>query len=235
MSKKCGKCDKTVYPAEELKCLDKVWHKICFKCTECGMALTMKNYKGFNKLPYCSAHYPQLKATVVADTPEFKRYDQITKQQSQVVYHKEYEANKGNVTSLADDPEIQRQRQVTSIVSQASYTGRSSSTAEEEIDMREPTRSYVPPSNPMGRMLPLPGQQQQQAPPPPPVATQAPSSSGPMYKALYDYDAQDDDEVSFQEGDLITNCQVIDDGWVIGVVKSTGRKGMIPSNYIEEI
>ena len=29
-------------------------------------------------------HYPQLKATVVADTPEMKRYDQMTKQQSQV-------------------------------------------------------------------------------------------------------------------------------------------------------
>lgn len=182
-------------------------------------------------MPYCSAHYPQLKATVVADTPEFKRYDQITKQQSQVEYHKEYEANKGYVTSLADDPEIQRQRQITNIVSQASYTGRSSSTAEEEIDVREPPRSqYAPPSNQMGRMLPLPGQQ---APPPPPVTT-APSS-GPVYKALYDYDAQDDDEVSFQEGDIISNCQVIDDGWVVGVVKSTGRKGMIPSNYIEEI
>jgi hypothetical protein len=33
----------------------KVWHKGCFKCQECGMALSMKNYKGFNKLPYCNA------------------------------------------------------------------------------------------------------------------------------------------------------------------------------------
>ena len=30
------------------------------------------------------SHYPQLKATVVADTPELKRLDQISKQQSQV-------------------------------------------------------------------------------------------------------------------------------------------------------
>jgi hypothetical protein len=50
---------------------------------------------------------------------------------------------------------------------------------------------------------------------------------------MYDYDAQDDDEVSFTEGDVITNCQVVDEGWVIGVVQRTGRKGMIPSNYIE--
>ena len=32
----------------------------------------------------CDRHYPQLKATVVADTPEMKRYDQLSKQQSQV-------------------------------------------------------------------------------------------------------------------------------------------------------
>jgi uncharacterized CHY-type Zn-finger protein len=31
------------------------WHKTCFKCHECGMALNMKTYKGFNKNPYCEA------------------------------------------------------------------------------------------------------------------------------------------------------------------------------------
>ena len=34
------------------------------------MTLNMKNYKGFDKLPYCNAHVPKAKATVVADTPE---------------------------------------------------------------------------------------------------------------------------------------------------------------------
>ena len=32
MNKKCAKCEKTVYPVEELKCLEKIWHKTCFKC-----------------------------------------------------------------------------------------------------------------------------------------------------------------------------------------------------------
>jgi len=32
------------------------WHKICFKCTECNMILNMKNYKGYNKMPYCNAY-----------------------------------------------------------------------------------------------------------------------------------------------------------------------------------
>lgn len=31
------------------------WHKGCFRCWECGMALNMRTYKGINKLPYCEA------------------------------------------------------------------------------------------------------------------------------------------------------------------------------------
>ncbi len=32
-----------------------IWHKACFKCQTCNMTLSMKNYKGFDKLPYCGA------------------------------------------------------------------------------------------------------------------------------------------------------------------------------------
>ena len=53
-----------------------------------------------------------------------------------------------------------------------------------------------------------------------------------MYRALYDYDAADEDEVSFVEDDTISNVQTVDEGWVMGVVERTGLKGMIPSNYI---
>lgn len=31
MNKKCARCEKTVYPIEELKCLDKVSKKIVFQ------------------------------------------------------------------------------------------------------------------------------------------------------------------------------------------------------------
>jgi hypothetical protein len=40
---------------EQLLVLDKVWHKACLKCQECGVGLTLQNYKGFQKLPYCRA------------------------------------------------------------------------------------------------------------------------------------------------------------------------------------
>uniref|UniRef100_A0A8W8NWZ5 LIM zinc-binding domain-containing protein n=1 Tax=Magallana gigas TaxID=29159 RepID=A0A8W8NWZ5_MAGGI len=82
MSKKCAKCEKTVYPTEELKCLDKFWHKACFKCEVCNMTLNMKNYKGYNKIPYCNVHYPKTSFTAVADTSENQRIKQNTKVQS---------------------------------------------------------------------------------------------------------------------------------------------------------
>ena len=58
---------------------------------------------------------------------------------------------------------------------------------------------------------------------------------GPLYRALYDYDAADDDEVSFVEDDTVCNVQPVDDGWVVGVIQRTNQKGMIPSNYIEQM
>ncbi|XP_078519878.1 nebulette isoform X6 [Lissotriton helveticus] len=53
------------------------------------------------------------------------------------------------------------------------------------------------------------------------------------YRAMYDYSAQDEDEVSFRDGDYIINVQPIDDGWMYGTVQRTGKAGMLPANYIE--
>ncbi|XP_011493777.1 PREDICTED: LIM and SH3 domain protein Lasp-like [Ceratosolen solmsi marchali] len=67
----------------------------------------------------------------------------------------------------------------------------------------------------------------QHQPPPPPANT------GRVYRAIYDYEAQDHDEVSFCDGDLIINCTAIDEGWMTGLVQRTGRHGMLPANYVE--
>lgn len=55
------------------------------------------------------------------------------------------------------------------------------------------------------------------------------------YRAMYDYSAQDEDEVSFRDGDYIINVQPIDDGWMYGTVQRTGKTGMLPANYIEYV
>ncbi|XP_076056729.1 LIM and SH3 domain protein Lasp isoform X2 [Oratosquilla oratoria] len=132
MSKRCARCEKTVYPLEELKCLDKIWHKGCFKCQECAMTLSMKTYKGFNKLPYCEAHIPKAKATTVAETPELKRLAENTKIQSNVQYHADFEKNKAKFTQVADDPETIRIKNTTKIISNVAYHGELERKAEME-------------------------------------------------------------------------------------------------------
>lgn len=82
---------------------------------------------------------------------------------------------------------------------------------------------------------PMAQSQPWQVPREPEPVPSAPVSSAPKYRALYDYSAADDDEVSFFEGDLITESTIIDDGWMEGRVERTGQYGMLPSNYVEQI
>ncbi|XP_072364640.1 nebulette-like isoform X3 [Scyliorhinus torazame] len=55
------------------------------------------------------------------------------------------------------------------------------------------------------------------------------------YRAMYDYTAADEDEVSFKDGDYIINVQAIDEGWMYGTVQRTGKTGMLPANYVEPL
>lgn len=49
--------------------------------------------------------------------------------------------------------------------------------------------------------------------------------------ALYDYQANDSDEISFDPNDIITDIVQIDDGWWQG--KCKGQFGLFPANYVE--
>ncbi|XP_048780659.2 LIM and SH3 domain protein Lasp-like isoform X3 [Ostrea edulis] len=440
MNKKCAKCEKTVYPTEELKCLDKFWHKPCFKCDVCNMTLNMKNYKGYNKIPYCNVHYPTTSFTAVADTPENQRIKQNTKVQSNVQYHSDFEKQKGAYTQVVDTPDMIRHQQNTKNISLIEYhrnfeesksqftyvtdtpvmktqltntknvsliqyqkdftetrgscyqvpdtvemkthrrnmenvsaikyhadfekmKGKKLTVVDDPETMRikqntaiqsnveyhkvrdqlsdmeqrrpdreareGPTRTqpgkitdYEPETNaggtpysmrnsqarvvydsnigkdlegpgvqevedapsrrvgsisdydplnnqfgsigrysggdpahepPRGYQQPPPQSYQQPPPqsyqqpppqsyqPPPPQSYQPPppqpaaASEGMVCKAMYDYTSADADEVSFQEDDLIINCQPIDEGWMEGTVKRTGQRGMLPSNYVEQV
>uniref|UniRef100_A0AAY5KQ17 LIM zinc-binding domain-containing protein n=1 Tax=Esox lucius TaxID=8010 RepID=A0AAY5KQ17_ESOLU len=83
MNPPCARCGKIVYPTEKVNCLDKNWHKGCFHCEVCKMTLNMKNYKGYDKKPFCNAHYPKQSFTIVTDTPENLRLRQQSELQSQ--------------------------------------------------------------------------------------------------------------------------------------------------------
>lgn len=72
--------------------------------------------------------------------------------------------------------------------------------------------------------------------PTPPKDIHRPSKdTGFAVRALYDYTAADKDEVSFVEGDVIVNCQKVDEGWMTGTVQRTLTWGMLPANYVEKI
>ncbi|KAF9584779.1 hypothetical protein BGW38_005216, partial [Lunasporangiospora selenospora] len=75
------------------------------------------------------------------------------------------------------------------------------------------------------------------APPPPPI----PQSRGRAQKqvrALYNFDATAEGELSMQKGDIITIVEEIDEGWWEGeLVDANGVRysGMFPSNYCEVV
>ncbi|XP_045110130.1 LIM and SH3 domain protein Lasp-like isoform X2 [Portunus trituberculatus] len=102
------------------------------------MTLSMKTYKGFNKLPYCEAHIPKAKATTVAETPEMRRLAENTKIQSNVQYHADFEKNKAKFTQVADDPETQRLKKNTQIISNVVYHGEMAKKSEMERKRAEP-------------------------------------------------------------------------------------------------
>eukprot|EP00123_Amoebidium_parasiticum_P017195 comp23750_c0_seq2/m.41031 comp23750_c0_seq2/g.41031 ORF comp23750_c0_seq2/g.41031 comp23750_c0_seq2/m.41031 type:complete len:153 (-) comp23750_c0_seq2:610-1068(-) len=64
------------------------------------------------------------------------------------------------------------------------------------------------------------------------AAEQAGGEEGPTAQALYDYDAADDTEISFREGDHIYHIKEIDAGWWTGMTQD-GKEGMFPSNYVQ--
>ena len=56
----------------------------------------------------------------------------------------------------------------------------------------------------------------------------------PCLQALYSYAAGYSDELSFQEGDILTLSELVDDGmWWHATLE--GKSGLAPANYIEVI
>ncbi|XP_024230108.1 LIM zinc-binding domain-containing Nebulette-like [Oncorhynchus tshawytscha] len=274
MNPPCARCGKIVYPTEKVNCLDKNWHKGCFHCEVCKMTLNMKNYKGYDKKPYCNAHYPKQSFTIVTDTPENLRLRHQSELQSQVKYKKDFEDSKGRGFSIVSDtPELQRLRKTQEQISNAKYhedfertKGRGCTPVMEDQNMeRMHHRNNLMMSEaaykgvhhqvvemdrrPGGIIVApvLPGAYHQSAQPQQPgygymhqtsmssVRSQQspPSVTMRVYRALYDYAAQDHDEVSFRDGDVIVNAQPIDEGWMYGTVQRTGKSGMLPANYVE--
>lgn len=60
------------------------------------------------------------------------------------------------------------------------------------------------------------------------------AEGGERARAEFDYDAQEDNEISFQEGEILTDIQKLDPDWWM-VTNSKGQQGLVPSNYLQLI
>ncbi|PWA21503.1 hypothetical protein CCH79_00003303 [Gambusia affinis] len=229
MNPPCGRCNKPVYPTEKINCLDKYWHKGCFSCEVCKMALSMNNYKGFEKKPYCTMHYPKTSFTIVTDTPENLRLKQQSLLNSQALYKEDFEKNKGKGFSVVvDTPEMQRLKKTQDQISNIKY--------HEEFEKSKTRSDAPPPENRQEQELQAsnserfnqPAGQMRQA-------VVSPPTGGKRYQALYSYVAAEADEVSLQEGDLVSDVEPIDEGWLFGCNQRTGKRGMLPANYVRPI
>jgi len=101
-----------------------------------------------------------------------------------------------------------------------------------------PPRTNPPPTNPPPsnnntntntppRTLPTP-----QTPNRPPPTTQPPKQKQPQCKAMYNYTAQDDDELTIKKGDVITIIKEHSEWWE---GELNGRVGVFPANYVQKV
>jgi hypothetical protein len=71
---------------------------------------------------------------------------------------------------------------------------------------------------------------EESAAPPPPPPPQAGGSQGPTATAQFDYEAAEDNEISFPEGATITDVEFPDEDWWLGTYN--GHSGLFPANYV---
>ncbi|XP_072381801.1 uncharacterized protein [Diabrotica undecimpunctata] len=81
----CKACAKQVFQMEQIKAEKAVWHKNCFRCTECGKQLTVETYASHEGTLYCKPHFKSLFApkAVEDDTPSRPRKPELIIRENQ--------------------------------------------------------------------------------------------------------------------------------------------------------
>lgn len=88
------------------------------------------------------------------------------------------------------------------------------------------------PSAPTPPSIPPPSMPPSNPPSMPPSNPPSSQSTGEEYVALYTYEKQDDDEISFYVGEIIVLLEKDESGWWVGR-NPRGEVGSFPSNYVD--
>ncbi|KAK2857297.1 hypothetical protein FQN49_004841 [Arthroderma sp. PD_2] len=75
-------------------------------------------------------------------------------------------------------------------------------------------------------------QEEEQTEPEPSYAAAPVAGNGIQAIAQYDYEKAEDNEIELREGEHITNIDMVDEDWWLGV-NSSGEAGLFPRNYVE--
>ncbi|OCB86325.1 hypothetical protein A7U60_g6639 [Sanghuangporus baumii] len=98
----------------------------------------------------------------------------------------------------------------------------------------EPESAAPPPPPPVAEMAAL-SVESTPAPPAPPAASAKASGKGVCAVVLYDYEAEEENEMSLTEGETIEQIEQIDEGWWSGIGAHGAKSGLFPANYVEII
>ncbi|XP_067414090.1 hematopoietic lineage cell-specific protein [Emydura macquarii macquarii] len=94
---------------------------------------------------------------------------------------------------------------------------------DEGVDTSEDYEEILEESNPSSsRSIPCPGESEN---------VYEADAVGTSAVALYDYQGEGDDEISFDPNDIITHIETVDEGWWRGCCH--GRVGLFPANYVK--
>uniref|UniRef100_A0A8B9YHS4 Nebulette n=1 Tax=Bos mutus grunniens TaxID=30521 RepID=A0A8B9YHS4_BOSMU len=168
------------------------------------MERVKKNQENISSVNY-TQDQKQMKGrpSLILDTPGLRHVKEAQNRISMVKYHEDFEKTKGRgFTPVVDDPVTERVRRNTQVVSDAAYKG----VHPHIVEMDRRPGIIVAPV--------LPGAYQQSHSQGYAYMHQTSLSSvrsmqhSPnlrTYRAMYDYSAQDEDEVSFRDGDYIVN------------------------------
>ena len=66
------------------------------------------------------------------------------------------------------------------------------------------------------------------------LSSSASSQVSPVYRAVFEYEAVQKDELSLRKGELYTVMERCHDGWFKGKNVKTGKTGVFPGNYVKE-